>query len=138
MWCIILGSLGSIPTSLQRSLQQLGIFYANLIPKLQNSTLLVMNPSHILHHFVPILIFWIKYRIILSPTFWAHANFQLKSKKSFKLNFLDISIKQLLNLLVVKFYTRGSFFQMIISDRPICQKGRFSDIRSLTLCHSFP
>ena len=47
---IILGSLGSIPTSLKSALQQLGIYYVNLIPKLQKSILL--SYSHILHHFV--------------------------------------------------------------------------------------
>ena len=47
---VILGSLGSIPTSLKNSLQQLGIYYTNLIPKLQKSVLL--SSSHILRHFV--------------------------------------------------------------------------------------
>ena len=47
---VILGSLGSIPTSLKNSLQQLGIYYTNLIPKLQKSVLL--SSSYILRHFV--------------------------------------------------------------------------------------
>jgi len=44
---VILGSLGSVLTSL---LQQLGIYYINLIPKLQKSVFL--SSCHIIHHFV--------------------------------------------------------------------------------------
>jgi len=47
---VILGSLGSVPSSLKNSLQQLDIYYTNLIPKLQKSVLL--SSSHILRHFV--------------------------------------------------------------------------------------
>jgi len=47
---VILGSLGSVPTSLKNLLQQLGIYYINLIPKLQKSVLL--SSCHIICHFV--------------------------------------------------------------------------------------
>jgi len=47
---VILGSLGSVPKSLKNLLQQLGIYYINLIPKLQKSVLL--SSCHIIRHFV--------------------------------------------------------------------------------------
>ena len=47
---VVLGSLGSVPTSLKKSLQQLCIYHNNLNPKLQKSALL--SSSHIIRHFV--------------------------------------------------------------------------------------
>jgi len=47
---VVLGSLGSVPTSLKKLLQQLCIYHNDLIPKLQKSVLL--SSSHIIRHFV--------------------------------------------------------------------------------------
>ena len=69
------------------------------------------------------------------PTFWVQTNFWENSIKNLYESsfFLHTWIKQLLNLLDVKFHTKSLFsweIWMIISDWPMCLKGRFSKIRS--------